>query len=140
MRTAIDTNVLSALWSQEPLSSQVASSLWQFQNEGGLVICAPVYVELLAHPKASAQFVDNFLTATNISVEFSLDEAIWRNAGHRFVEYAQRRRRSKNGSAKRLLVDFLVGAHAHRRADRLFTLDKNRYARYFPDLALVPQT
>src|SRR5262249_41296272 len=115
MRTAIDTNVLSGLWSREPLASQMASLLGRAQRDGGLVISAPVYAELLAHPKATVRFVDDFLTRTNIIVDFDLDEAVWRETGKCFAEYAQRRRRSKAGSAKRLLVDFLIGAHARLR-------------------------
>lgn len=138
MRTAIDTNVLSALWSRQPLASQIAALLGRVQNEGGLVIGAPVYAELLAHPKATVSFIDGFLTATRIMVEFDLDEPVWRAAGQSFAAYAQRRRRSKEGSAKRLLVDFLVGAHAQLRADRLFTLDASRYTKAFPQLQIFP--
>jgi hypothetical protein len=34
MRTAIDTNVLSALWSQEPLASDIAKNLGNAKAEG----------------------------------------------------------------------------------------------------------
>ena len=54
MRTAIDTNVISALRSGEPASQGMAASLGRAKNQGGLVICAPVYVELLAYPSSSA--------------------------------------------------------------------------------------
>ena len=47
MRTAIDTNVLSALWSREPLASQMASMLGQVQSESGLVVSTPVNTPLL---------------------------------------------------------------------------------------------
>jgi predicted nucleic acid-binding protein len=50
MRTAIDTNVISALWSGEPASQGIAALLGRARNEGGLVVCARVYVELLAYP------------------------------------------------------------------------------------------
>lgn len=138
MRTAIDTNVLSALWSQEAVSARMADALGRAQNEGGLVICAPVYAELLAHPKARPSFVDEFLSRTHVVTDFLLDEAVWRMAGSAFAEYAQRRRRSKDGAPRRLLVDFLVGAHALLKADRLLTLDAARYRRAFPDLNTIP--
>ncbi|MGH8246926.1 MAG: type II toxin-antitoxin system VapC family toxin [Gammaproteobacteria bacterium] len=137
MRTAIDTNVISALWSAGPLASQFATVLGRAGIEGGLVICGPVYAELLAHPDATEQFVDEFLATTHVSVDFTLDEAVWRDAGRRFASYARRRRRSRGRDPKRLLVDFLIGAHASLCADRLLTLDNRRYSKDFPNLRLM---
>jgi predicted nucleic acid-binding protein len=136
VRTALDTNVLSALWSSEPLASQIAAQLAQAHAQGGLVICAPVYAELLAHPSASESFVDRFLGETGITVDFALDESVWRTAAKSFAAYAHRRRRSAGGSPKRLLVDFVIAAHALLRADRLMTLDATRYKQDFPRLRL----
>jgi predicted nucleic acid-binding protein len=137
VRTAVDTNILSALWSSEPLASRVAAQLADAHARGGVVICAAVYLELLAHPAASQQFVDGFLADTGIAVEFEIEERVWRHAGKSFVAHAQRRRRSAGGSAKRLLVDFLVAAHAQLRADQLMTLDASRYRRDFPQLRIA---
>lgn len=137
MRTALDTNVLSALWSSEPLASRVADELAEAYSQGGLVICAPVYAELLAHPSASQSFVDEFLSETGIVIDYSLDEPVWRQAAKSFAAYAHRRRRSAGGSPKPLLVDFIIAAHAFLRADRLMTLDRTRYERDFPRLRIV---
>jgi len=137
MRTAIDTNILSALWSGERLASMVSEVLDQAATDGGLVICAAVYAELLAHPKAKLNFVDDFLSATGISIDFDLGEPVWREASARFAKYATRRRASRGGRAKRLLADFIVGAHALLRADRLLTLDSAQYVRDFPDLEQI---
>jgi predicted nucleic acid-binding protein len=115
----------------------MASLLGRVAGEGGLVICGPVYAELLAHPKASERFVDEFLTTTRVEVDFVLEEPLWREAAGRFAAYARRRRRSGGGQPKRLLVDFLIGAHAFLRADRLLTLDPRRYAEDFPKLRLL---
>jgi len=82
-------------------------------------------------------FVDSFLRDTGIRVDFDVNETVWRSAGAAYAEYAARRRRSAGGEPKRLLVDFLVGAHASVRADRLLTLDPNRYRTHFPDLEFV---
>jgi hypothetical protein len=133
----VDTNVISALWSREPAASQIATLLGRSQGEGGVAICAPVHVELLAHPKATGEFVDAFLMKTNIVVDFLLDEPVWREAARVFAVYAQHRRRSGERTPKRLLVDFLVGAHASLCADRLLTLDASRYRQYFPQLRLI---
>lgn len=112
-------------------------ALFKARSEGGLVVCAPVYCELLAYPSATQHFVREFLDETSIFVDFVLDEQIWQRAANAFVAYAQRRRRSKGGSPRRMLVDFVVAAHALLRADRLMTLDASRYRRDFPRLHIV---
>jgi len=101
------------------------------------VISAPVYVELLAHPAASVAFVEGFLERTRIVVDFVLDETVWRETGRSFAGYAQRQRASGGGRPKRLLADFLIGAHAVLRADRLLTLDASRYLEAFPGLRMM---
>jgi predicted nucleic acid-binding protein len=137
LRTALDTNVLSALWSGEPSARGIESALFKARSEGGLVVCAPVYCELLAYPSATQHFVREFLNETSIVADFLLDEQVWQRAANTFAVYAQRRRRSKGGSPKRLLVDFVVAAHAELRADRLMTLDASRYRRAFPRLQVI---
>ena len=77
MRTAVDTNVFSALWSAEPLSAAMSDALEDAAATGALVICAVVYAELLAHPRARPDFVDRFLTATDIAVDFTFGEPVW---------------------------------------------------------------
>lgn len=137
MRTAIDTNVLSALWSREKLAADVAKKLGNAKIEGGLVIGAPVYAELLAHPKATEAFVSNFISDTGIVLDFEFDQQVWLEAGRRFARYAIRRRRSTPEGPKRLLADFIIGSHALAKADRLMTLDPKRYKRDFPELKLI---
>ena len=137
MRTAIDTNILSALWSNQATASLVERHLGEAKNEGGLVIAAPVYAELLAHPKVTESFVDGFLADTGIVADFRLEQRVWIDAGRRFARYANRRGRSAGEEPRRLLTDFLIGSHALAEADRLMTLDPKRYRRDFPDLKLI---
>lgn len=137
MRTAIDTNVISIIWSGDPPATEAASLLGRVASEGALVICAPVYVELMANPKATQHFVDQFISTTRVQVDFDIDEAVWRETARRFAGYALRRRKSAGGEAKRLLVDFIIGAHASLHADRLYTLDPHHYAQDFPKLPLI---
>src|ERR1700687_1508288 len=112
MRTAIDTNVLSALWSKEAFASDIAKNLGDAKTEGGLVVGAPVYAELLAYPKATESFVNSFLADTGITVDFELQQPVWLEAGRRFARYANRRRKTARRGPKRLLVDFIIGSHA----------------------------
>ena len=137
MRTALDTNVISALWSEEHLWQSIAAALGKARNEGGLVIAAPVYAELLAHPYATPHFLERFLDGASIEVDFDLDDEVWKETGRRFSRYAMRRRDSKESSPKRLLADFLIGAHALLRADRLFTMDTSRYRTNFEELQMI---
>jgi predicted nucleic acid-binding protein len=137
VRTAIDSNIISALWSVEPLAREVMNVLRNARAEGGLVVSGPVYAELCAHPNVTAKFVEEFLTKTGIEIDFDIGPTMWRETATRFAKYAARRRSSRGGAAKRLLVDFVVGAHASLSADRLLTLDIGRYHRDFPDLTIL---
>jgi predicted nucleic acid-binding protein len=82
-------------------------------------------------------FVLKFLNETGILVDFQISEAVWHETATRFGDYASRRRKSGGGTPKRMLVDFIVGAHALLMADRFLTLDQGRYSKDFPELNLV---
>lgn len=135
MRTAIDTNILSALWSEEP--GAIPQQLGNARNHGALLISPVVYAELLAYPRATEAFVDGFLSDTGITVDFQMEWSVWVESGRRFARYADQRRKSGQGEPKRVLADFLIGSHALLQADRLMSLDTTRYKRYFPELKLV---
>lgn len=137
MRTAIDTNIVSALWSNETLVADIPEQLLQAKNLGALLIAPVVYAELLAYPKATQSFVDRFLSDTGIRVDFELEESVWVEAGKRFAQYAEQRRKAKHGEPKRLIADFVIGSHALLQADRLMSLDPARYRHYFSELKLV---
>jgi len=137
MRTALDTNILSALWSSEAVASHISSELAASRALGGIVICGPVFAELAAHPNVNQTFIEEFLKETGIGVDFNIDEDIWRRAARAYAEYGKRRRESGGGAPKRLLVDFIIAAHASLRADRLMTLDPHRYRQAFPKLKIV---
>lgn len=138
-RTAIDSNVIVALWSREPTATRMAELLRAARADGPLVVAAPVWAELHAAPGATSDFVARFLADTDIAFDTDLDEPLWHHAALAFAAYAQRRRTSGGGHAKRLLVDFIVGAHALERADRLLTLDPDRYRTAFEGLRIVPK-
>ena len=107
------------------------------KNAGTLFVSAVVYAELLAYPNVTEFFVNQFLAETGTIVDFHLQERVWKEAGYRFARYANRRRKSAHEGPRRLLADFLVGAHALLQADRLMTLDPTRYKQDFPELRLL---
>jgi predicted nucleic acid-binding protein len=137
MRTAIDTNILSLLWSGGPLAPTIAAQLTQARAQGALVVSAPVFVELSAIPTADAQRVERLLAEMNVAVDFDLGEDVWRLAASNFSAYASRRRRSGGGVPKRMLADFVIASHAQLKAERLMTRDANRYSQDFPMLHLI---
>jgi len=138
LRTALDTNILSAIWSNEPSARQIAACLSAANHDGAIVLSAFAYAESLAHPHATAKFVQEFLHASGIKVEYAFPQELWSLAGERFAQYADRRRISASGLPRRILADFLLGAHALVQADRLMTLDAAFFERNFPELVLYP--
>ena len=137
MTTALDTNVLSALWNDDDTLNRIAArALQDTQKKGPMVICGVVYAELLAAAGRTEAFVDQFCEDTHIGIEWELRERIWREAGKAFQEYAARRRRQGSTEPRRLLGDFLVGAHAWVNGYKLLTLDARVYRASFPRLAL----
>jgi predicted nucleic acid-binding protein len=136
MRTAIDTNVISSLWSQEPAASRMAQLLQVAYQAGSLVICGAVYAELHAYPNITPVFIRQFLSDTHIQVDYTLSSEVWDTVAVAYAGYADRRRKH-GGESKRLLVDFIVGAHALHTADQLLTLDQSRYQTAYPTLTIT---
>jgi len=138
MTTAIDSNVIVALWNEDETQNLTAKkTLGESQMRGGLVICGAVYAELMAAPGRSETFVDRFCEEAGIVVEWELGEKAWRAAGEAFQSYAEQRRRQKEMGPRRVLADFLIGAHALANGYKLLTLDEGIYRASFPRLGIV---
>lgn len=138
MITAVDTNVIIALWERDPtLRTTARAALDSALSRGPLVIAAPVFAELLAAGR-SEEFLESFFADTGIRIDWLLDENVWRAAGKAFSDYAARRRRHGDGGPRRILADFLIGAHALQRGSALLTMDKGLYHAAFPQLVLLP--
>ena len=139
MTTAIDTNVLSALLNATEKDTQRARAALLAASQEGLLVVAPVvHAELCAAPNADETFVDDFLTKTRISVRWSVSEETWRQAAHAYRAYANRRRKQKGGEGpRRILADFIVGAHALQENAQLLTFDQRHFRNAFPDLVLA---
>jgi predicted nucleic acid-binding protein len=138
MTTAIDTNILVTLWDEDDrLHVPVRQALELAFERGKLVVAGAVYAELLAAPGRTEEFLDRFCEETGIGVEWALPEKVWRAAGLAFQGYAARRKRQKGTEPRRILTDFLVGAHATVNGYKLLTLDAGLYRVSFPRLELV---
>src|ERR1700694_3639638 len=102
MSTAIDSNVLIALWNEDDsLNIQARAALDTALGRGSLVIAAPVFAELLAIPYRTEAFLDSFCKETGIAVDWNLNEATWRAAGRAFQQHVECRRKQRDSGPRR---------------------------------------
>jgi predicted nucleic acid-binding protein len=137
MTTAIDTNIIVALWdANSGVSLAARAALDAAFHRGNLIVAAPVFAELIAAPGRTETFVAVFFEDAGIAIDWHLSEAIWRAAGQAFQGYAERRRKNRDSGARRILADFLIGAHAAAHGYRLLTTDVRLYRAAFPTLKI----
>lgn len=131
MTTAVDTSILlDILVDDRRFASLSEAALAKARQEGRLVVCESVIAELRPALSSDAE-LERFLD--DLGLEFSpssFESALL--AGSMFTTYLKNK-----GSARRVLPDFLVGAHAHTCADRLLARDRGYYRDYFSDLDLI---
>ena len=103
MTTAIDTNVIVALWDGDPsLSSAAQSALDVALGRGTLTTAATVFAELMAAPGRSESFFDSFFRETGINIDW-----FWMNRfGGPLGELSRVTLRVEGNNATRLPVGF----------------------------------
>ncbi|HUT72781.1 MAG TPA: type II toxin-antitoxin system VapC family toxin [Desulfatiglandales bacterium] len=131
MISAVDTNVLLDVFLPDKRFGERSARLLKLAyDEGALIICEIVYAELV--PQFSdGRTLDDTLAALNISVSFSSPDVALL-AGERWGQY-----RKTGGTRKRIITDFLIGAHATIKAERFLTRDRGFYKSYFPELVIL---
>jgi predicted nucleic acid-binding protein len=137
VRTAIDTNVFSALLAGDPDSALEARvALGEAAGKGTLLVAPAVYAELVAG--RDSEVVDNLFSDKGIVVHWNLGADVWRTAGVRYGSYARARRQQRGDvGPRRILADFLIGAHALHLAHALLTSDTRIYGTYFTELEVI---
>ena len=131
MITAVDTNVLlDVLTADSRFGTASRRALARCIQEGSLVACEVVWAETAAAFPTRKAFAR---TVETIGLAFeSLDEPAAALAG-----LSWRRYRATGGTRRRILADFLIGAHADLHADRLLTRDRGFYRSYFARLTVL---
>src|SRR5262245_49611868 len=120
MTTSVDTNILVALWTDdEPLNLRAQKALDEALVGGAVVISGTVFAELMAEQDRQESFIDSFCATTGIQVDWEISEQLWREAGREYKAYASRRRKQGDAGPRRILADFLIGAHAMHHGYRL---------------------
>jgi len=135
---ALDTNIVRpVLAGTQPAASILAPLLEAYNASDGLVVCAPVYAELLAGPGATIAVLDEFLAATGIAIDHTFPFVVWQDAGLAYQAYARRRSAAGQQLPRRILADFAIGAYALHHATALMTLNRDDFMRIFPSLPLI---
>ena len=131
MITAVDTNILLDVFlPDKAFVSNSSKLLKSAYDEGALIICDIVYAELVPQ-FGERSLLDRTLSTINVSLS-SLDIDVAFLAGERWKAYRQ-----SGGKRKRIITDFLIGAHAMIKAERFLTRDRGFYKSYFADLQLL---
>ncbi|WP_165795403.1 type II toxin-antitoxin system VapC family toxin [Deinococcus koreensis] len=127
--TCLDTNVILSLRFQEPTAPQVATLLDRLDR---VMVCGPVVVELSPRDPGA----EGWLSQQGIEIDWTLDQAVWRRVALLHREHALRQRRSGGGAPRRVLTDYLIGAHAEVNGYALCTLNARDY-RSFTELTVL---
>ena len=134
MRTAIDSSVVLDVLIADPAHApRSEAALRRCAAEGALIISECVVAEITPACPGGESQVHELLRDWGVEFVPSTEESA-SLAGTMFAAYLNRRRPS---GPRRVVPDFLIGAHAAVLADRLLARDRGYFRDYFKRLALV---
>lgn len=135
MRTAIDTTVLLDVFTADPVFGERSREALRAAYRGGaLVACDVVWSEVRAAFDDDPGFV---AALAALGVQF---EAVSSESAARAGTLWRTQRARSRTDRRRVVPDFLIGAHATVQCDALLTRDRGFYRDYFTDLRVVDPT
>jgi len=131
MITFVDTNVLLDVFLPDPIHGKNSTvALEKVFHNGSIIIKEIVYAEL-APQFENPKLLNDVLSKLGIKMAVA-DTEIDVFAGETWNNY-----RKSGGKRERIIADFLIGAHALLKADRLLTRDRGFYKYYFKNLTIM---
>jgi predicted nucleic acid-binding protein len=131
MKTALDSSVILDVVVADPEhGGRSEAALRRAANEGALVVGECVLAEI--RPAFAPGDIEEFLEDWNIDFEPSTRLSALL-AGEMFRLYLERRQ----SRVRRVVADFLIGAHARSTCDRLLARDRGYFRDYFSDLTVI---
>jgi predicted nucleic acid-binding protein len=139
MMICLDTNVLQALIQIPHIFNADAERLIIDARDANhrFMVCPIVYTEAFGILGFKKEIFDLFLTGLGAEIDWLMPIETWEIAGKAQINFLTRRRKLGLEGEKRVLPDFLIGAHALARGAALMTFDENRYRTSFPKLKLI---
>ncbi len=131
MITAVDSNILLDVLTGDPRHGPAsAQALRQAAAEGALISSTVVWAEVVGAYSDPRGVIDRL---DRLAIELVPDDReVAITAGRVYRAY-----RTGGGTRRRILPDFLIGAHAMVLADRLLTRDRGFYRAQFSRLSIT---
>lgn len=129
--TLVDTSVLLDVLLDDPVYGAASeAALREAHRLHGLVVCETVLAEIRPVFESETE-LESFVDDVGLQYRPCPREAALL-AGGMYAEYLRSR-----GTAKRVVPDFLIGAHAAFAGYTLLARDRGYYRRYFRDLQVI---